>query len=96
MSLQNADGTPWQPGEGDRVCSEHFISKKTADLPDNPDYVSSICPQETVKKFNGNSNSNTIAESLARFERALRHATVNKKEWIEKEKEEERVCSIVQ
>ena len=101
VSRQNADGTPWQPGEGDRVCSEHFISKKKSDLPGNPDYVPSVYPQETAKKkCSANSNSNTLANtnsgSLARFERAQRRAAANEKERIEKEREEERVCSFVQ
>ena len=30
-------GSPWQPGSGDRVCSDHFISKRKSDLPSSPD-----------------------------------------------------------
>lgn len=97
VSRQNADGTPWQPGEGDRVCSEHFISKKKADLPNNPDYIPSVYPHETAKKkCSGNSNSNTNGGSLARFERAQRRAAASEKERVEKEREDERICSFVQ
>ena len=88
---------PWQPGEGDRVCSEHFISKKKANLPNNPDYVPSVYPHETAKKkCSGNSNSNTNGRGLACFERAQRRAAASEKERIEKEREDERVCSFVQ
>ena len=88
---------PWQPREEDGVCSEHFISKKKANLPGNPDYVPSIYPQEMVKKkCSGNSNSNMNTEGLVRFEQAQRRTAVNKKEQIEKQREEERVCSFLQ
>ena len=69
VSRRNADGTLWKPGEGDRVCSEHFTSKKKSDLPGNPNYVPSVYPEVTTKKkCSGNLNSNTNAESLASFE----------------------------
>ena len=29
----------WEPGEGDSVCSEHFVSGKKAVLLCSPDYV---------------------------------------------------------
>ena len=86
MSRLNADGSPWKPGEGDRVCSEHFISKKKADLrvPGNPDYVVSVYPEVIPKKYiSGNSNFNTYrADSLARYERVQRRTAANKKERI--------------
>ena len=46
VSRQNADGSPWKPGEGDRLCSEHFISKNR-----NPIYlvVQTMCLQFTQK-----------------------------------------------
>jgi len=28
IGRKNPDGTPWKPGTGDRVCSNHFISGK--------------------------------------------------------------------
>ena len=98
VSRQNTDGSPWKPGEGDRVCSEHFISKKKSDLPGCPDYVPSVYPEVTAKKkcISGNSNFNTYADSLARYERVQRRAAANEKERIQKEREEERICLFVQ
>ena len=79
------------------MCSEHFISKKKADLPNNPDYVPSVYPHEAAKKkCSGNSNFNMNGESLARFEQAQRRAAASEKERIEKEREDERVCTFVQ
>ena len=96
VSRQNPNGTLWQPGEGDRICSEHFISKKKSDMPGNPNYVPSVYPEVTAKKkCSGNSNSNAT-ESLARFERAQRRAAANEKERIAKEMEEERICLFTQ
>ena len=42
ISRRNPDGSTWQPGSGDRVCSDHFISRKKSDLPGSPDFVPSI------------------------------------------------------
>ena len=52
--------------QGNRVCSEHFISKKKSNLPGNPDYVPFIYPEVTVEKkcSSDNSNFNTKADSL--------------------------------
>ena len=52
--------------EGNRVCSEHFISKKKSNLPGNPDYVPSVYPEVTVEKkcSSDNLNFNTSADSL--------------------------------
>ena len=81
VSQQNADGTLWKPGEGGRVCSEHFTSKKKSDLPGNPNYVPSVYPEVTAKeKCSGSSNPNTTTESLARFEHAQRCTAANEKE----------------
>ena len=67
--MKNANGSPCRPGEGDTVCSELFISKMKSNLSGNPDYVPSIYPEVTVKKFSiGDLNFNTDADSLARFE----------------------------
>ena len=57
VSRQNPDGTPWKPVEGDRLCSEHFISKKKSDLPNNPDYVPSVYPETIAKKSGANVSS---------------------------------------
>ena len=42
VSRRNEDGSPWQPKDGDRICSDHFILKQKSDIPTNPDYVPSI------------------------------------------------------
>ena len=42
VSRRNPDGSAWQPGSGDRVCSDHFVSRKKSDLPGLPDFVPSI------------------------------------------------------
>ena len=42
VSRRNPDGSAWQPGSGDRMCSDHFISRKKSDLPGSPDFVPSI------------------------------------------------------
>jgi len=42
VSRRNPDGSPWQPGTGDRVCSDHFISGSKSDLPSSPDFMPSI------------------------------------------------------
>ena len=39
IGRKNEDGCPWKPGRGNRVCSDHFLSKQKSDLPTNPDYV---------------------------------------------------------
>ena len=42
INRRNEDGKPWIPGNGDRVCSDHFISRKKSDIPTNPDYIPSV------------------------------------------------------
>ena len=36
--------TPWEPGNGDRVCSQHFLSGSKSNVPTDPDYVTSVNP----------------------------------------------------
>ena len=42
ISRRNEDRSAWEPGKGDHVCSDHFISRKKSDLLTSPDYVPSI------------------------------------------------------
>ena len=42
VSRKNSDGLAWEPGNGDRICSQHFIKGKKSDLYTNPNYVPSI------------------------------------------------------
>ena len=58
----NAAGEPWRPGKNARLCSEHFMAKKSDD-PHSVDFVPtmfkkfegaefSYIPWRPVKKFN--------------------------------------------
>jgi len=38
---QIIDGFLWQPEDGDKICSDHFILKQKSDIPTNPDYIPS-------------------------------------------------------
>ena len=91
VSRQNADGTPWVPGDGDRLCSKHFISGKKSDSPCSPDFVPSVYPKAAEKSSTGGG-----LNRLARFERAKRRSAANEMERFEKEKEEERSFSTAQ
>ena len=81
-----------EPGEGDCLCSEHFVSKKKSDLPNSPDYVLSVYPDTLAKKSNCTAN----ASSLVRFKQAQRHSTTNEMEQLATEREEERNILFVQ
>ena len=82
---QNANGTAWKSGEGDHLCSEHFVSKKNSDSPNSPDYVPSVYPETLAKK----SSWAASASSLARFERVQRRSTTNEMERLATKREEE-------
>ena len=58
----------------------------------------SFYPEVIAKKkcISGNSNFNTYADSLARYEQVQKCAAANEKERIQKEREEERICLFVQ
>ena len=75
---QNHDGTPWEPDDGDRLCSQHFLSGSKSDLPTDPDYVPSVNPG----KENAHSGSGS---SVARFQRAQRHSRAAFTEMVEAE-----------
>jgi len=47
VSRQNEDGLPWEPANGNRVCSAHFIAGKKSD---DPDFVPSVYPKTASKK----------------------------------------------
>ena len=82
---------PWKPGEGGRLCSEHFVSKKKSNLPNNPDYVPSVYP-ETLAKSSCAAN----ASSLAHFEWVQWRSTTSEMEWLATEREEESNILFVQ
>ena len=67
VSRRNTDGSPWQPSDGDQICSDHFVSKEKSDVPSDPNYVPLVYPEE---KENSDDTSGKGASSVARFERA--------------------------
>lgn len=69
VSRINPDGSPWEPGDGDRVCSCHFISGIKSNVSTNPDCVPSVRPDTDNAKDSGTA-------SLSRFERAQRRSRV--------------------
>ena len=70
VDRRNPDGTSWQPGDDDRLCSDHFISKKKSDTPTNPDYIPTI---NTKAK-----RPTDPKDSVARYERVQRRSQVSK------------------
>ena len=75
IGRKNEDGSSWKPGRGDRVCSDHFLSKRKLDLPTNPDYVPSVQAVQDIPCVNQG--------AVARFEcLKRRHSTqqANEKE----------------
>lgn len=38
------DGTPWEPRENTRICSEHFVGKRKSDIIHHPAYIPTIFP----------------------------------------------------
>ena len=83
---QNQDGTPWEQGHGNRVCSEHFLSGSKSDAPTDPDYVPSV--KAGIEKNKDCSSSGAAVR--ARFQRAQRrsiaaHTAMVEAEAIEKQ-----------
>ena len=79
ISRRNEDGSAWEPGKGDRVYSDHFISRKKSDLPTSPDYVLSI-------PVNSNQETLDASSACVRFGRAQRRV----KQQHERERDLER------
>ena len=86
ISRRNPDGSPWQPGSGDRVCSDHFVSRKKSDLPSSPDFVPSVRSVES--DLPGCSTLNE--DSYRRFERARNRARLQEQhsKAVEKNRQE--------
>ena len=83
VSRRNPDGSLWQPGTGDRVCSEHFISKRKSDLPSSPDFVPSVQRKELELPIYSTPSSEV---SYRRFERARSRARIREQHCKELEK----------
>ncbi|RZF43222.1 hypothetical protein LSTR_LSTR009026 [Laodelphax striatellus] len=45
MKRINPDGTPWLPSKHQRICSDHFITKRKSNNPLHPDYVPTVFPR---------------------------------------------------
>ena len=58
------NGSLWKPSINARLCSDHFVSGKKSDEPDDPDYEPSIFTTGHVKPKN--------SSDLARFDRRKR------------------------
>ena len=71
---KNEDGTPWRPGTGDHVCSDHFVSGKKSDISSHPDFVPSVPASASVQKRQGPSSI------CARFERVKNRAKKKRKQ----------------
>ena len=84
VSRKNSDGSAWEPGNGDRICSQHFINGKKSDLYINPNYVPSIQAK--------NSPDTECNAALSRFERASNRAKLQ----MERRRQEERIALEVQ
>ena len=72
LQRKNPDGSDWIPGEGDRVCGDHFTTGDPHKDPSHLDYVSSVamgygCPCAESGAEPGQSRSR---QSLGRFDRA--------------------------
>lgn len=89
VSRRNSDGSPWEPGEGDRICSQHFVTGRKSETPSDPDYVPSVHPYSKERS----SGSNASMSSVARFQRAQRRRIVasEQQKLQEKEAESERL-----
>ena len=48
---RNEEGSTWKPGEGDRVCSDHFIHCKKSNIPTSADYVPAIPVNSVCARF---------------------------------------------
>ena len=82
IGRRNEDGSPWEPGTGDRVCSDHFLLKKKSNLSTNPDYVPSVRCTQDAPRMNGG--------AVARFERLeRRHGTLQANEKVRKLQDDE-------
>ena len=86
ISRRNPDGSPWQPGSGDCVCSDHFVSRKKSDLPSSPDFVPSVYSVES--DLPGCSTLNE--DSYRHFERARNRARLQEQhsKAVEKNRQE--------
>ena len=74
INRKNEDGTPWRPGTGDRVCSDHFISGKKSNVSTHPDFVPSVSVRKRQQCRQG------PGPACARFERSKNRAKKKRKQ----------------
>ena len=69
VSRRNPDGSSWEPGDGDCVCSNHFLSGRKLESPGSPDYVPSVYPHQVLK-----AGTDGIVPKVSWFERTQQWA----------------------
>ena len=84
MSRKNSDGSAWELGNGDHICSQHFIKGKKLNLYTNPNYVPSIQAK--------NLPDTECNAALSHFKCASNHAKLQ----MERRRQEERIALEVQ
>ena len=73
IGRKNPDGTPWKPGTGDRVCSDHFISGKKSNDPLDPDYApSKKCDNSDSDDKSDESEDEKMDKNVACYNRVKR------------------------
>ena len=87
LSWENEDESPWQPADGDKICSTHFILGKKSEGAGDPDFVPSVYPKTASKKLGSGEAAN--AQSVAHYKCAKQRPTA--KEIIEQEAREKEV-----
>ena len=66
---KNTDGPSWQPGDGDCICSDHFLSGRKLESPGSPDYMPLVHPHQIL-----NVGTSGILSTVSRFERVQQRA----------------------
>ena len=61
----NIDGSAWQPSDGDRICSLHFVSGEKNDNPTHPGYI----PTLNMAGEDSTAIASTVEQSVTRVER---------------------------
>ena len=85
VSCRNEDSSSWQPGDSNRICSDHFILKEKSDIPTNPDYV------PTIQSPRSSESPEPVREKdqFSRFERSQRRSRM-----VAKQQELQELCTV--
>ena len=74
-------GTLRELGDGDRICSDHFLSGWKSESPGSPDYMPSVYPHQVLKVGTGD-----IGPQVSWFERTQQRARMAAvRDWSEQE-----------